>query len=442
MRAKELLSHDAGSIFTSVVPVAASMSYHRSPIAIRERLATNMAGTDSVIPTFDLQDVVVLSTCNRFEIYAVSASANQGMEHLRGIMQAFWDAEADDALEPYMDFHVGSDVAHHLFRVAAGLDSLVIGESEILGQVGAALGTASASGEMRQEMIRLFHHAIRVGRRARSDTSIGRQAGSVSSVAIRLARETLGDLDGKRVLVIGAGEAAALAARALMGAGANDISVANRTLERASILASEVGGRTIPWDSLQGALNHADVVITATGASDYVLGADDIHQAIGGRDNETRLMLILDIAVPRDVDPRADDIPGVRLFNVDDLYSLRDVGLAHRQQAVTKVESIIAEEMNRFHAWWQNIQVAPTIRSLHGQAEQIRDQEVTKALRKLPGLTPDERDVVEALTKSLVAKLLHNPTASLKDGLGDPEHVEATRRLFQLPVENDSHDVD
>jgi glutamyl-tRNA reductase len=420
--------HGAPRAFPPIVAVGTS--HRRTPISVRERLTRPAADSQ------DLDAAVLLATCNRFEAYTTARSAKEGLDRLISLMRRRWDGPWEE-LAPYLDVYRGEEAVRHLFRVAAGLDSLVLGEAEVLGQVGAALRAATSSMSAGRELARLFGHAVRVGRRARAETGIGRQAGSVSSVAVRLARETLGALQGRRVLVVGAGEAATLSVRALAAAGACDVTVVNRTRERAAIAAAEVGGRVVSWEGLHEALREADVVVTAASSSDgYLLGPDDLRAALTGRASGEGV-LVLDIAVPRAVDPAAAFLPRAHLFNVDDLQAVRDAGLDQRRQEVERVEGIIEEELGRFHAWWREMQAAPTLRALHEQAEAVRTRELAKALRKLPGLTPDERTTVEALTRSLIGKLLHNPIASLKDGLGDAEHLAATRRLFRLAAEAD-----
>ena len=312
---------------------------------------------------------------------------------------------------------------------------MVIGETEILGQVRQALEHSTARKPLDAPLLHVFRRALRVGRRARSETEIGRHAGSVPSVAIRLAHSTFPDIDRCRVLVIGAGDAARLSAAALNGVVKTDLSVANRSDERAEAFARSTGARIVPWDSLQEALMSTDIAITATNAPSYLLTAEDLER----RAANGRPIVILDLAVPRDVDPAAGEVAGVHLYNVDDLQVLVDDGIARRRSESGKVHEIITEEVIRLDGWWRQQHAASTIRAVQQAAETLRRRELEKALRRMSLMNPEDEEILGEFSRSLTRKLLHNPTLALRNGDGTPERLEIARELFG--VDRDGSDA-
>ncbi|MDA1096894.1 MAG: glutamyl-tRNA reductase, partial [Chloroflexi bacterium] len=431
-----LREHQAG--FRPALGFAAlGVSHHRAPLAIRERLGRGFSVVGASAPAAGRLGArdgsIALITCNRVELYSVAATAQAAEAQIRGLLHEVWN-DPGDGLSPYLDTYTGDEVARHLFRVTSGLDSLVIGEAEVLGQVRRSLHGEDASIRHRPELVHLFHHAVRVGRRARAETGIGRNAGSIASVAINLAQEHFGDLRGRRVLVIGAGEAGKLSARALAKLGGSDLFVANRTPHRAVAVATELGGSAIAWEHVLGCLETVDIVVTATGSPDYVLRLADFERVL--KHHPKRRMLALDIAVPRDIEPSVASLPGIRLANVDDLQTTRDLGLGQRREAVGAVEDLIDAEVARFSSWRRSSGSASTVHALRTRSEGLRERELEKALRLLPNLSSPERQVVGALTRSIVTKLLHHPTAALRDTFQDAEDVAIVRRLFGLASES------
>ena len=376
---------------------------------------------------------VILSTCNRTEIYTVAREHEQGAGKVLDFIAEFHGLSVD-SVAPHLYEHVGETAVRHLFRVAAGLDSMIIGESQILGQVRDALSVASESASVSVSTVGLFHAAVRAGRRAREDTDVGRNPLSISFAAVKLAQRILGGLDGRRVLLVGAGEAGQLVARALRTVGVADLVIANRTQSRAEELADYLGGRVIPFSELRSALNEVDIVISATDAPEHVITRDMVSQARLERDGTG--LFLFDLAMPRDIDPDVGNIGAVSLYNMDDLSAIAEENLEERKKAAEDAEVVVDGEVRRFMDWWRSLDVMPVIRSLRRQAEDIRGRELEKALGLMKDISPGDSKVVEALTRSIVDKLLHAPTESLRQG-ADKAQLAAAMDLFRLWDGND-----
>jgi glutamyl-tRNA reductase len=375
--------------------------------------------------------MVVLSTCNRAEIYAV-ADSEAGATALS---RFFGDYHGIDGttLDGHLYCHRGLDVARHLFRVAAGLDSLVVGEPQILGQVKTAYTTASELRYTGTVTHRLFHAALAVGKRVRSETSLGEGAVSVSYAAIELARKIFGDLQGLNVLILGAGEMAKLTGVHLRSQQITQMTIASRTLASAEHLARQLEGRAVPWADLRAALAHADIVVTATGAAEPVLTRTTVEEAM--RSRRGRPLFVIDIALPRDVESAVGDLDQVFLYHMDDLRSIVNENLARRGSELASAEAIVNEEVARFSTWLQSREIVPTIVALRRRFEDIRQSELRRLEPKLAGLTPEARARVDDVTRLLVEKLLLTPTEQLKT-VGDETlvlaYAEAVHRLFSL----------
>ncbi len=406
------------------------ISHRTAPVEVREAFAFGAAELPealAILRPFG-EGVLLLSTCNRTEIYVSSPHRIQEphqvlamLARLHGGMPACPDA-------PFY-LLAGADAVRHLYRVAAGLDSQILGEAEILGQVRTAFTAANASGACDAVLSRMFHGAIRAGRRARSETHIGRYAVSMSSAAVALARSTVGELEEKTALVVSAGEAGKLTARALHDAGVQRMFVTNRNLERAVELAETLGGQAVPFDHLPWALAQSDVVISATGSTHPVITSRLVDRAIQGRNG--RHLLIIDIAIPRDVEPEVAALHNVHLHNLDDLQELSNDNLEARRAEVHKVEVVVEDEAHRFLEWLGSLHVLPTISALRAQAEQIRTSELERTLGRLD-LSDEDRHRVEAMTSAIVKKLLHTPIDTLKQTTEGQRYVEAARTLFGL----------
>jgi glutamyl-tRNA reductase len=326
----------------------------------------------------------------------------------------------------------GKEAARHLFRVAAGIESMVVGESEILGQVRSAFTAATAAGTHTPALSRLFHSAIRVGRRARAQTSIGRYTLSVSSTAVALAKQTLGDLAGKTVLVVGAGEAGKLTAGTIAGSGIGRMLVTSRSAGRTSDLAASLGGEGVAFERRGRAMAQADIVITSTSAQEFVIDRAMVEVAMAAR--PSRPLLLIDIAVPRDIDPAVAAAPGVHLYDIDELQSVADKNMHLRRKEIAAVERIVEDEVARFGDWLRSLEVVPTVAALRARAEALRAVEVERTLGKMR-LSAADRKRVEAMTSALVKKLLHEPVRALKKPGEGERYVAAARALFDLDNE-------
>jgi glutamyl-tRNA reductase len=397
------------------------VSHHTAPVDVRERVAFEPEAAAELARALagDEGEAVCLSTCNRTELYVAGPGAERRAVELLS-------EEAEGVLYRRRD----DEAARHLFRVAAGLDSQVRGETEILGQVRAAYALG-APGPL---LDRLFREALRVGRKVRVQSPVGENAASAAAAAAVLAERVLGDLTDREVLVVGAGEIGSRAAARLAARGATIASVANRGAERRERLAAHYGARAVGLDRVADALADVDVVVSATGSSGIVIGRDDVEAALASR--ERRPLLLVDLAVPRDVDPEVGSLPYAFLYDVDDLGETVGAG----EDAAARAEEIVAEEAERFRAWQASRGVVPAIAALRGRAEEIRARELARAERRLGTLTAEQRRAVDALTAQIVNKLLHDPTVRLKEAAAGAEGVgyaDTIRHLFGLDADAD-----
>ncbi|MFM1752693.1 MAG: glutamyl-tRNA reductase [Actinomycetota bacterium] len=416
--------------------VVFGVNHRTSPLALLERVTIS----DDALPKTvhglmaqpNIREAVVLSTCNRTEVYAVAEKFHGAYADLRDFFCDLGGFSADE-LSPHVYSQHDDEAVRHLFEVAAGLDSAVLGESEILGQVRSAWERSQREGGSLSTLNLLFRFALETGKRARTETSIGRHTSSVSSAAIDMARETLGSIEGLTVLVVGAGDMGEGVLVAMSHAGVGQILVTNRTIGKAQVLADRVSGSVTEFYRLGEAMADADVIITCTGAGSTVIDEDMVRLAMANRKN--RPLLIVDIAVPRDVDFAVADIDGVTLLDLDDLRDWAARGQALRENESAAVRSIVAEELERFIVESTARQAAPLVAQLHERAEAVRVAEVERLGKKLSSLDDDERSAVDALTKGIVAKLLHDLSVRLKDDAGTPRgerNAAAVRDLFDL----------
>jgi glutamyl-tRNA reductase len=374
---------------------------------------------------------VVLSTCNRAEIYAGAETDDAAESCGRFISE--YNGVAWDTLAPHVVVYRGPEAADHLFRVAAGLDSLVVGEPQILGQVKDAFATAAGLKSTGALTNRLFTSAFSVGKRVRSETGLGEGAVSVSYAAIALAKKIFGELGGLNVLILGAGEMAKLTGTHLQAQRVKQLVIASRTLETAAALAAELNGRAVPWSAIGQALASADIVVTATGSREPVLTRAGLEEVM--RSRRSRPLFVIDIAVPRDVDPAAGSLDQVFLYNIDDLQSIVRENLARRTSEVQRAETIVREEVDRFRAWMQSREVVPTVIALRQRFEAIRRAELERLEPKLASLPPEARARVDEVTHLIVEKLLLTPTERLKGADDEAQAVayaDALNRLFSL----------
>lgn len=400
--------------------VVIGVNHRTGPLAVLERLAiapqdiaksvVGLAGRDNV------REVAVLSTCHRVEVYAVAERFHPAYAEIRDFLCHVGALSADE-LHPYLYSQHDDAAARHLLEVAAGLHSAVLGESEILGQVRGAWQIAKQEGGVRATLDLLFRHALRAGKRARTETGIGRGTASISHAAVEMVTDRLGGLAGRGVLVVGAGDMGVGVATALHRAGVAGIAVANRTPERGLRLAEEVGGRALGLDQLPAALAATDVVLACTASGESVVTAADLAVA----NPHGRPLLVVDISVPRSVEPAARAVPGVTVLDLDDLRDWADRGLALRVAETDRVRSIVEEELEHFVVEAAARQAAPLVAQLHERAEAIRTAELERFAGRLAPLTDRERATVEALTRTIIAKLLHEPSVRLRDDAGTPQ---------------------
>jgi glutamyl-tRNA reductase len=403
-------------------------SHRRAGLDVRERfhlvpedaaaLAGRLAGEGA--------EAVVLSTCNRTEIYLAgelgsAATARAALHERSGL--------AGEELDAVVDERRDADAGLHLFRVAAGLESLLPGEAQILGQVREAYELAQRAGATGRVLNRLFEHALHAGKRVRAETGVGTTSAAVPAAAARLAREVVGDLDGRRVLVIGAGKMGGLAAESFLALGADRVFVANHRIERAEELAQRFGGEAVPFERIGEELARADVVLSSTRCPQVVLHASDVEPALASRDG--RALLLVDIAVPRDLDPAIADLAGCELYDLDALGTVALDAAARRDEEMRAAESIVADESAAFGEWLRALDVVPVVAARRRRGEEIRMRELARLEPRLRGLSPRERESVEMLTAQIVNKLLHEPTVRVKEGTA-PAYAEALEHLFAL----------
>ena len=407
---------------------ALGLNHWSSPLEMRESIAFTRDELPPALRSLraTLDDVVIVSTCNRTEIYSTGQDGGMIREALTGYLAQRFPQGRDD-LSRSLYFYAQEDAVRHLFRVASGLDSLILGESQVLGQVREAYSASVAQGCARGVISKVFHHAMRVGRRVRRETRIGENALSVSSAAVEMARHTLGPISGRSVAVIGAGQAGKLVAKALRDRGVDRMVVVNRTLKRAQDLAESLGADASALEDLEDILGKVDIVVSSTDSQSVVLSREMVERALPMRNGKP--LLIVDIAIPRDADPAAGDLDGVTLLDIEDLEKVSLTNRREREKEVSLVEGIIDEEISKFHEWWDSRKVAPGIAQLREHAEALRHREVSKTLRHMPSLAEEDVARIEALSQSIVKKLLHNPIAAIKE---DPEHLEAAQELFKL----------
>jgi glutamyl-tRNA reductase len=415
---------------------AVGLSHRTAPIELREQVDFARAGLapalEALAARHVAREMAVLSTCNRAEVY-VAAEADGAIEELFAFFADYHDVPLAD-VAPHLYVHHGADVARHLFRVAAGLDSLVVGEPQILGQVKSAYAVASDGQFTGTVLNRLFHVAFAAGKRVRSETGLGEGAVSISYAAMALARKIFGDLKELRVLILGSGEMAKLTAIHLRAQEVRQIAIASRTRAAAERLAEELAAEVVEWADIAAAVGRADILVTATGAPSAILSRADISAAMKAR--RQRALFIIDIAVPRDVDPEAGAIEQVFLYNIDDLQGIVRENLARRTAELEHADAIIDVETARFAAWLQSREVIPTVVALRERFESIRRAELQRLQPKLSALPPDAQAQVDHITRLIVEKLLLTPTEQLKaisDNSLAATYSDALNRLFSLP---------
>jgi len=413
----------------------AGVNHSTTPIEIREKLAVSTSQISNALDVLGdyVKQGLILSTCNRTEIYSVGQRNSISQ---KGNIDFFkkWVNLPETDLLPYFYFYQGEAAVKHLFRVAAGLDSMIIGEFEILGQVKQSLEEAEKANLVDLPLRNLFLHALQVGRRVRERTGVSKNALSVSSVAVDLAVKAIGDLNNRKALVIGTGEAGRLVAKALKERGISQIAVTSRSQDNASSLAAILEGKAVNINNLSEELGTCDIVISCTGAPHIILDHQTVENAMNIRSH--RPLVLIDIAVPRDIAPEARQMRNIFLYDIDDLIHLSELNRKQREKEVHSATKIIDAEVTRFNFWWQSAEVKPVIKNLTQKGEAIRKRQLELTLNKLPSLSPEELKRLEAMTKSIVQKILHDPIQYLKENATDnDDYVSLLNELFHLNKE-------
>ncbi len=415
--------------------LALGVSHKTAPVEVRERLALPEARAQEFLKELlggpEVREAVSISTCNRTELYLVvrdpvdAETAALGMLARQAGIRPTELAASIYALR-------NCDAARHLFRVTAGLESMIVGEAEVQGQVKRAYDAATTAGTTGPLTHRLFGAALATGKRVRTETAIGERQASVPSVAAALARERLGELAGREVVILGAGETSELAARALSQQGVTTIFVANRRHDRALGLARRFGGQAVSFDDLPAQLERADIVVAATSSPHPILTAGEIGEVMRGRGE--RPLLMIDLAVPRDVDPECGELPGVSLHDIDDLQAVVARNRSVRQAEAQRSESVVEEEMQRFAAWLGSLEVVPTLAALHERGAEVAARVLAENEGRWESASPRDRERVGVLARAIVSRLLHEPTVRMKRLDDDRVHVrmQVLRELFAL----------
>ncbi|MBI5197752.1 MAG: glutamyl-tRNA reductase [Nitrospirae bacterium] len=414
--------------------VIVGLSHKTAPVEIREKLSFTKQEIPEAVHRLkseeSIKECLVLSTCNRVEIYAAVTSEDIGTAQLTEFFCRTSPHIPPERLIEHLYTRSSDEAVGHLFRVASGLDSMVVGEPQILGQVKESYDVALLSSGTGTVLNKLFKKAISVAKRVRTETGISENAVSVSYAAVELAKKIFGHLHDKTVMLLGAGEMAELAAGYLAQSGAREVVVSTRNYDRAVKLAGQFNGRVARYEDFLQEMIHTDIVLCSTGAPTYLIRYEDIHRLIQKRKN--RPVFMIDISVPRNIDPEINEIDNVYLYDIDDLESVVKANLQARQKEAEKAEEIIGEEMGAFNRWMKTLEVVPTIVALREKAEQIRKNELDRVLSRLGPVDEEKARMIDALTSSIVNKILHAPMTALKDESNGSNYAEVLRKVFDL----------
>jgi len=416
------------------------LSHHTAPLAVRERLsvATEHMAEElgQLLGNGTVEEGILVSTCNRVELYAAASDPTKASRELKEYMQA----RTGDDVAGYLYERVGRDAVHHAFRVAASLDSMVVGEPQILGQMKTAFSAAHGAGGVGMLLGRCFHRAFAVAKQVRTETGIAAGTVSVSSIAIELAQKIFGHLDGRRALLVGAGKMSEAAARSLAKRGAS-MYVVNRSRERAEQLAGACGGQARSYDQLVDELTAADVVITSTASPEPIITKKMMKAVAKAR--RYRTLFLIDIALPRDVEPSVAKLDGVFLYDIDDLQQVAQENLAARRKEAAHAEKIVAVETEQFEAWRRSLTLTPTVVALRERFRGVLEAELERTMPRLGSLSDKERKSLDKMVDAMVNKLLHQPLTQMKQSSTTPEGallIDAARRLFDLPSEEEQRE--
>lgn len=419
--------------------VVLGISHKTAPIEVRELLSFSNEsvelGLNRLIEKDHIEECAIISTCNRVEIYAVTENVELCLENIKHFLSEFHEVP-QETLSPHIYYSVGHMAVRHLFNVASSIDSMVVGEPQVLGQVKQSYKIAAAQGTVGLILNRLFHTSFFVAKRIRTETGIGSHAVSISYVAVELAKRIFDDLSSRSVMLVGAGEMAEIAAQHLIRAGIKDLLIASRKYENAALLSGKLRGRPISIDEVFYHLKDVDIVIAATGSQDFIIKPHHVKEAMKLRNNEP--MFLIDIAVPRDIDPRIEDLSDIYLYDIDDLRNVSDENIKTRKESLHKAEEITLEVEKSFESWLSGLKAVPAIIDLKKRFEIIKDAEVAKALDKLDGISEQDKYVVKLMASRIIGKILHNPLTNLKKesstSLG-ALYVDSIKKLFELEKE-------
>lgn len=416
--------------------IVVGLNHKTAPVEIREKLSFQPQALESahakLLQTPGVAEGMILSTCNRVEVYSCVDDIGSGINELMGFLSSFHGLPLEKFKE-HLFVCSSEEALRHLFRVASSLDSMVVGEPQILGQLKDAYHDACKYEAAGVIINKLLHRAFSVAKRVRTETRIASSAVSISYAAVELAKKIFGSLEGKVVMLVGAGEMCELAAKHFINSGIRDIYVTNRTYERAVNLAKEFNGTPVDFNEFNHTLQKADIILSSTGAPHYIIKPEDVSAALRAR--KQKPMFLIDIAVPRDIDPKVNDIDNVYLYDIDDMQGVIEANVKGRGKEAEKAEGIIAEEMAVFLHWIQTLELTPTIVAIRERGEEIRKGEIEKALSFLNGISPEQIKVLDAMTSAIVNKLLHHPIVALKTHARDhyrDMYIEVARNMFNL----------
>ncbi|HUU50207.1 MAG TPA: glutamyl-tRNA reductase [Nitrospinota bacterium] len=419
--------------------IVVGLNYRNTPIEIREKLyfsEKNLSEPlDALGNVYGIKERVILSTCNRVEIYAKGGDISQSFEKIKKFLSDHHKFPLKD-LEKHLYCYFDKEAICHLFRVASGLDAMVVGEPQVLGQVKSAYAIAKGCNACGFVLGNFFEKAFSVAKKIRSNTGIGSSAVCVSYAAVELAKKIFEDLNDKSVMLIGAGEMSEQAARYLVSSGTKLVFVTNRTFSRAKRLAEELNGEAVHFEFFPKHLILSDIIICSTGAPHYIIKKEQVQDVLNQRRNKP--MFFIDISVPRNIDPEVNKLSNVYLYDIDDLKNVVEANIREREKEAEKAEEMIVKEIKSFLGWLESLESKPTILTLKQKAEEIRQQELKEAYSKLGKISEKEKKILDSLTQALVNKMLHNPIVSLKKrGVSDngEEYIKVTRKLFKLDDE-------
>jgi len=419
--------------------ILVGLSHNTAPVEVREKLSFSGQMLSDGIKRLrgyeNISECLILSTCNRVEIYAIVDQSEIGIARIKDFLHSYQTTLPLESISQHLYIHKNEAAVKHLFRVAASLDSMVVGEPQILGQVKDAFDTALLNKTTGVILNKLFKKAISVAKRVRTETRIAENAVSISYAAVELAKKIFSSLRDKRGMLVGAGEMGELAANYLVSSGIQEIVVSTRNYDRALNLAQTYNGRAVRFENFLEEMGRSDVVICSTGAPDYIIRSEHMQNIIHKRKN--RPIFLIDISVPRNIDPAVNKIDNVFLYDIDDMQAVVEANRRTRKEEADKGEQIIVEEVETFSKWFKSLEVVPTIVALRDKVEDIRKRELERASERLRTLTPEEIAAVEGLTNTIVSKILHGPLVALKSEANSNNgllYVETIKKIFNLEV--------